>query len=316
MNIFKEQRFENIESCFEFRDAPSVSWINIDGLHDISLIEKLGHSFDLHPLLLEDILNTHSRPDLEEFENCMAVFLKMMRMSEDNSAIVSEQISIILGPNWIITFQEQEGDIFEAFRQRIRENKGIIRKQSADYLFYRLLDTIVDNYYFISEYFNESLEMLEERVLVSQDKEVQEEMQRLKRTLITFRRSVYPVREVLLSVQRDNSKFIKNKNTRFFNDVYTHIIQLIENVEFQREMLSNITELYHTEVGNRTNQVMQVLTIIATIFIPLTFIAGIYGMNFENMPELHWKYGYIAVWGIMILIIILMLLFFRRKKWL
>jgi magnesium transporter len=313
---FDEELMENINACLEFQKTPSVSWINIDGLHDISLIEKVGQAFDLHPLLLEDILNTQHRPSFEEFDNCIAVSLKMIGMSENNASIVSEQISIVLGTQWIITFQEQEGDIFDGFRQRIRENKGVIRKQSVDYLFYRLLDTVVDNYFFITEHFNDSIENLEQRILNTQDREVLEEIQRLKRMLIGFRRSVFPVRELLLSVQRDNTKFIKNKNNRFFVDVYEHVIQLMDNLEYQREMLSNIMDLYHTEVNNRMNQVMQVLTIIATIFIPLTFIAGIYGMNFENMPELKWKYGYQGVWGLMLIVIVVMIIYFKRKKWL
>lgn len=313
---FEERIVGNIEECSVYLNTPTVSWINIDGLHDIELIEKIGGLFDLHPLLLEDVLNTHSRPKLDEFDNCLAVSLKMIGMNRRNTSIVSEQISLVLGPNWIISFQEQEGDIFDAFRQRIRENKGVIRKQSVDYLLYRLMDTIVDNYFFITEFFSESIENLEDRVLSDQDTEVSEEIQRLKRMIINFRRAIYPVRELLHSIQRDHSKLIKEKNSRFFSDVFAHVIQLTDNIEYQREMISSIMDLYQTEVSNRMNQVMQVLTIIATIFIPLTFIVGVYGMNFENMPELQWKYGYYSVWGLMAIIIILMVIYFRRKRWL
>jgi magnesium transporter len=304
------------EDSFSFKDSHTVSWINIDGLHDIPAITKIGDHFNLHPLLLEDIVNTSQRPKAEEFEDLLFLTLKMHGISKDRKSIVSEQLSFILGDNWLLSFQEKQGDIFDDFRKRLREGTGNTRKRGADYLLYRLLDTVVDNYFFVTEYFSETIDDLEEKVLGEPDQATLQEIQRLKRELIVFKRSVLPLREAVSNLQKESLKQIKKGTTPFMRDVYEHIIHVNDSIESQRDVLSSLIDLYHSGVSNRTNQVMQVLTIIATIFIPLTFIAGIYGMNFENMPELHWKYGYITVWAVMILLIVGMIYYFRRKKWL
>lgn len=302
--------------CLPFKISETISWINIDGLHNTKIIEEIGHQFELHPLLLEDILNTRHRPKMEEYDNYIFVTLKMLGLSNNGNTIISEQVSIVLGDNWVISFQEQQGDIFDGLRQRLRDNKGSIRKLGADYLVYRLIDTIVDNYFFITEQLSESIEDLEELVLKSPEKESLLQIQKLKRKIINLRKSILPLREAVSRLQKDNTSLIKDSTIMYLRDVYEHIIQANESLDSQRDMLASIMDLYQSGVSNKMNQIMKVLTIIATIFIPLTFIAGIYGMNFDNMPELHWKYGYFGVWGIMFVILLIMLFYFKRKRWL
>ncbi len=304
------------QDCFPLKTSPTTSWINVDGLHNTKIIEEIGNYFELHPLLMEDILNTNHRPKMEEFDKYVFVTLKMLGISKSGHSIISEQVSFILGDTWVISFQEQEGDIFDVIRVRIKENKGIMRQQGPDYLLYRLIDTIVDNYFFVTEHFSETIEQLEEKVLKTPDQMSMHQIQKLKRQLIQLRKTIVPLREAVSELQKDRTNLIKEKTLRYLRDVYEHIIQVNESFETQRDMLSSIMDLYLSGISNKMNQVMQTLTIMASIFIPLTFIAGIYGMNFENMPELHWKYGYFGIWGIMILVIIIMIIFFRRKKWL
>ena len=313
---FLESHCKSVEECFLFRDKKSVSWINIDGLHDIDAIASIGNHFGLHPLLLEDVLNTGHRPKIEEFDDCIFLTLKMFGVSKDAKSVISEQVSFVLGKGWVISFQEQEGDVFDTLRERIKEKKGNIRLRESDYLLYRLIDTVVDNYFFVTEHFTDVIDDLEERVLTKQDQESLHDIQRLKKQLTNLRKSITPLREAISSLQKDSGILINEGTVRYLRDVYEHIIQLNDTIESQRDTVASIMDLYLSGVSNRMNQVMQVLTIIATIFIPLTFIAGIYGMNFDNMPELHWEYGYFAIWGIMLIVIVLMILFFRRKRWL
>jgi magnesium transporter len=307
---------ESTNECIPFKSTPSVSWINIDGLHNTNIIEEIGKQFQLHPLLLEDVLNTRHRPKVEEFDNNIFITLKMLGISKTGKNIVSEQVSIVLGDTWVISFQEQRGDIFDALRLRMKENKGTIRQQGADYLLYRLIDTVVDNYYFVTEHISERIEELEEMVLKSSERESLLQIQKLKREILNLRKLILPLREAVSELQQDQTKLIKATTVRYLRDVYEHIIHVNDSLDTQRDMLASIMDLYLSGVSNKMNQVMQVLTIIATIFIPLTFIAGIYGMNFDNMPELHWKYGYFGIWGIMIAVIIVMIAFFKRKGWL
>lgn len=313
---FSEKTCRDPAECFEFKSSESVSWINIDGLHDISAISMIGDHFNLHPLLLEDVVSTRQRPRAEEYDEMLFLTLKMHGISRDRRSVVSEQVSFVLGQNWLISFQEKEGDIFDGLRSRLREGSGNTRKRGADYLLYRLLDTVVDNYFFVTEFFSETIDDLEEKVLGEQEQSTLEEIQRLKRELIGFKRSVYPLREAVSTLQKETFKHIKKSTGPFMRDVYEHIIHVNDSIESQRDVLSGLIDLYHSGVSQRTNQVMQVLTIISTIFIPLTFIAGIYGMNFDHMPELHWTYGYLTVWLVMLVLIIGMIFYFRRKKWL
>ena len=304
------------EETFPFRDKPSNSWINIDGVHQPEIVDAIGNHFGLHHLLIEDILNTNHRPKTEEFENCIFCTFKMLSINKDEESISKEQVSVILGKNWVVSFQEQEGDIFDGVRKRIKDDTGLVRKLGSDYLLYRLIDTVVDNYFIVAEYFGEATAKLEEEVLEDSGTETLQEIQRLKRMLISFRKSVLPLREAINNLQKEDNVFITKNTTRYMKDVYEHLIQLSDTIETNRDMLANIMDLYLSGVSNKMNKTMQVLTIIATIFIPLTFIAGIYGMNFDNMPELHWKYGYLGVWIIMIVTIVIMINYFRKKDWL
>jgi magnesium transporter len=313
---FQEMEIESIEECFPFKDSSSVTWINIDGIHRVDIIERIGQHFDLHSLIVEDIVSPHQRPKLEDFGEYVYIVFKMLQYDEKENSVKIEQISIILGNNFVISFQEMRGDIFEPIRDRIRSGKGRIRKMHSDYLAYALMDTIVDNYYTILEGFGDRIEEIEGEVVTDPKPETFQEIHKLKREMIFLRKSVWPLREVIGSLERDELQLIHKATRKFFRDVYDHTIQVIDTVETFRDMLSGMHDTYLSSISNRMNEVMKVLTIIATIFIPLTFIAGIYGMNFEFMPELKWKFAYFGVWGIIVLVAVIMVVFFKRKKWL
>ena len=307
---------ENPEDCFPFKSKRGNSWINISGLHDVQTIQAIGKKFGLDNLLLEDILNTKNRPKASVYPNYTFFTLKMLGTNKDGRSINSEQISFVLGKGWLLSFQEKDGDLFDNIRSRIMDGNAKLRNQGVDYLFLRCIDTIIDNYFYVSEFFTDKFDRLEERVLKYADKKQLVEIQQRKRMLRNFRKAVFPVREGLNIVQKDRCDLINNDHDKYIEDIYGHHVQLSENIDNLKENLGAIMDLYHTEVANRMNQIMQVLTIISTIFVPLTFIAGIYGMNFEIMPELQWEYGYLTVWVVMILIIVGLLYFFRRKRWL
>ncbi len=310
-----EKKCKSPSECFSYKEKNSITWINIDGLHDVEIIESIGKHFDLHPLLLEDILNTRQRPKVEEFDNYIFFTLKMLSVGEDQNSITAEQVSFVLGKNWILSFQERPGDVFDPLRSRIRNKKSQIRGKETDYLFYRLLDTVVDNYFFVTEFISDTTEKLEEKVIENPNQDALSEIRFFKKQLLLLKRAVSPLREAVAFLYRDPNNLIHESTTRYLRDVYDHIIQANESSDNQRDTLATIMDLYHSGISNKMNQVMQVLTIISTIFIPLTFIAGIYGMNFNYMPELQWKYGYYSVWAIMVLIIFALIFFFKRKKW-
>lgn len=314
-NQFQEKEAKTIEECFPFKDKPTTTWINIDGLHQVDIIEKIGKKFDFHPLLLEDILNTEQRPKIEDFETHIYIVLKMLYYDEKTNEITSEQISIIFGHNFVISFQEKEGDIFDPIRERIRTGKGRIRKMGADYLAYSLMDGIVDSYFIILEKLGENIEDVEETMITDPKPETLRGIHSLKRKMISLRKSVWPLREVLSALERSDSSLIREPTRIYLKDVYDHTIQVIDTVETYRDVLSGMLDVYLSSISNKMNEIMKVLTIIATIFIPLTFIAGVYGMNFEFMPELGWRWGYPAIWVVMISVGILMLVYFRKKKW-
>ncbi len=312
----QEAEAKSAEECFPFKDKNTTTWINIFGLHEIDVIEKIGRHFELHPLVLEDILNTRQRPKIEDFEDYIFMVLKMLYFDEEEYEIMAEQVSIILGPNFVLSFQEKEGDVFNAVRERIRNGKGRIRKRGPDYLAYALLDAVVDHYFIILENLGGEIEGLEEDLLGEPSTETMQDIHELKREMIHFRRSVWPLREIVNRFERSESPLIKDSTTPFLRDVYDHTIQAIDTIETYRDMLSGMLDLYLSSVSNRMNEVMKVLTIIATIFIPLTFIAGIYGMNFAYMPELGMRWGYPAVLTVMVLIGVTMAFYFKRKRWL
>jgi magnesium transporter len=313
---FEEKQIPKIEECLKLKNTPTVSWINIDGLHDIELLEKLGKEFEIHPLILEDILSTGQRPKFEDYEKNIFIVLKMLSFSEETQSIEVEQVSLILGPNYVISFQERIGDVFENIRDRIRNAKGRIRKMGPDYLAYALIDAIVDNYFAILERLGEKIESVEEEVVGDPTEKTVQQIHSLKRQMIALRKSIWPLRELIGGIQKSESSLINETTDIYMRDVYDHTIQIIDTIESFRDMVSGLLDIYLSSLSNKMNAVMKVLTIIATLFIPLTFVAGIYGMNFEYMPELKLKWGYGAVWLVMITIAVIMLFYFRRKKWL
>lgn len=313
---FQQREVKEVEECFLFRETPTVTWINVDGLHDIEVIEKIGKHFDMHPLILEDIVNTQQRPKMEEFEKYIYIVLKMLYYDEETEGTQVEQVSLILGENYVISFQEREGDIFNPVRERIRNGKGRIRKMGPDYLAYALLDAVVDHYFTILEKDGEKVEILEDDVIKDPNPDTLQDIHKLKRDMIFLRRSVWPLRELINGLERVETALIRKSTRIYLRDIYDHTIQVIDTLETYRDMLSGMHDTYLSSVSNRMNEVMKVLTIIATIFIPLTFIAGIYGMNFEFMPELKWHWAYFTVWGVIAVIAVLMVIFFKRKKWL
>jgi len=313
---FEEKRAGTVEECFPFTDKSTATWINIDGLHEIGIIEKLGEHFGLHPLVIEDIVNTGQRPKMEDFTDYIFVVLKMLGYDDKKMEVTSEQVSLVLGTNFVISFQEKPGDVFEPIRQRIRSAKGRIRKMGADYLAYALLDAIVDNYFSILEKLGDRVEGLEEELVSEPGPGTLQTIHSSKRELLFIRKSVWPLREVISGLQRGESPLISDGAEIYFRDVYDHTIQVIDTVETFRDMVSGMLDTYLSSLSNRMNEVMKVLTIIATIFIPLTFIAGIYGMNFEFMPELKWRWAYPAVWLVMAGVFLAMIMYFKRKKWL
>ncbi|HSI71153.1 MAG TPA: magnesium/cobalt transporter CorA [Gillisia sp.] len=310
------------EDAFDFENENRTTWINIDGLSNTQEIEKLGKYYNLHPLILEDIVNTNQRPKIDEYQDFLFVVVKMLYFpkesaSKTNGALVSEHVSFVMGEDYVLSFQEAGGDVFEGVRERLANGKGRIRSNGADYLLFCLLDAIIDNYFEVVDHMGDRIELLEEDLFQEQPSDdITFEIQELKRTILRIRRAVFPLREVLSRLEKMDSHLLQDKTRNYFRDLYDHITQVSENIEIYREMTWGLMDMYMTTISHKMNEVMKVLTIIATIFIPLTFIAGIYGMNFEFMPELEWKYSYFVLWGIMLIVFVLMLYFFRRKKWL
>jgi len=313
---FEEKQIKNIEECFPFKATPTVTWINIDGIHNVDMIEKLGKQFELHPLILEDIVNTEQRPKFEDFDKYMFIVLKMLSFNEQRQAVETEQVSLVVGSNFVISFQERIGDVFDNVRDRIRNGKGKVRKMEADYLCYTLLDAIVDSYFGILEKLGEKIESMEEELVADPTEKTMKKIHLMKRQMISLRKSIWPLREVIGGLQRAESTLIKETTGIYLRDVYDHTIQIIDTIESFRDMVSGMLDIYLSSISNKMNAVMKVLTIIATLFIPLTFIAGVYGMNFEYMPELKWRWGYAAIWMVMATVAVIMLIYFRRKKWL
>jgi magnesium transporter len=312
---YDEKEIKKVEDCFSLKRKPSISWINIDGLHEISVIEKLGKCFDIHPLVLEDILDTEQRPKMEDYEKFIFLVLKMLYVDDKTQEIHSEQVSLILGSNYVISFQETVGDVFDNVRERIRGSKGRIRKMGADYLAYALMDAIVDNYYVILEKIGEKIESMQEDIILNPEPETLQHIYKLKRDMIYLRKSVWPLREVINGLLREESKLIKKSTHIYLRDLYDHTIQVIDTIETYRDMVSGMLDIYMSSVSNKMNEVMKVLTIFAAIFIPLTFIAGVYGMNFHHMPELSYTWAYPAVWIVIIVVAISLLGYFKHKKW-
>lgn len=302
-----------IEELLKKQQPHLVNWINLDGLSDTKIINRIGEGFSLHSLLLEDIISEH-QPKVEEYDDYLFFTLKMLYRIEDGE-IDYEQISFVLGKNYLLSFQEKEGDFFGAFRDRIRLDQGRVRKKGADYLLYRLIDIIVDNYYTVLDEIGQQIEDIEEQIYKGHTGQEFRKIQRLKKELIFLRKALYPLRDAMSKLIKDESGFIESSNARFFNDVYNHVAHLIDSLDTYKDLTSGLMDIYINTQNTRMNEVMKVLTVISTIFIPLTFIVGVYGMNFDFMPELHWQVGYAIVWVVMILVTIGMIFYFRYKKW-
>ncbi len=311
-----EKEVKTIEECFAFVNSSSNTWINIDGINDVKMIEKLGSTFSIHPLVLEDILNTDQRPKMNEYDNYLFIVLSMLTFDPAERLVNSEQVSIILGHNFLISLQEKNGDLFDGVRERIRNGKGKIRKLGPDYLAYSLVDSVVDEYFSILEKIGELVEDIEDELISEPKPENLHTIHQLRREMILLRKSVWPLREVINLMEKEGTSLIKKTTNIFLRDVYEHTIQIIETIESYRDMVSGMLDTYLSSVSNKMNEVMKVLTIIATIFIPLTFIAGVWGMNFEHMPELKWQWIYpYGFWSLMIIIGGMMAIYFKRKHW-
>ena len=312
---FEEREFDTIEGCFDAGVSKGVTWINIDGVHDVNMVAAVGKHFALHPLTLEDIVHPGQRPKFEEYEDYLFIVLRMLQNAADGAAVSSEQVSFVLSGQTLITFQESVGDVFAPVRQRIRAGKGRARKMGADYLAYALMDAVVDQYFTILEAMGERIESLEEQLLSAPEASTLSTIHYMKRELMTLRKSVWPLRELLGGMQRTDSTLIASSTRVFLRDVYDHTIQILDIVESFRDVVSGMLDIYLSSVSNRMNAAMKVLTVIATIFIPLSFITGIFGMNFEYFPELTWAWAYPwGFWGIILASVLGMLYVFKRNK--
>jgi magnesium transporter len=312
----EEKQVKDIAEALEFKKTATVTWINIDGISQTDLIAQVGEHFGIHPLVLEDIANTGQRPKMEDHGEYIYFVLKMLHLDPETGNAWSEQVSLILGANYVISFQETEGDVFDPVRERIRNSGGRVRKMKADYLAYALIDAIADNYFVILETFGDRMEDMEGDLVTNPGPETLKEIHSLKREMIRLRKSVWPLREALSRFERGDSDLVAEATRIYIRDVYDHTIQVIDTVETLRDMISGMLDTYLSSVSNRMNEVMKVLTIIATIFIPITFIAGVYGMNFAFMPELGWRASYFVVLGIMAAVAVAMVIYFKRKRWL
>lgn len=305
----------SLEDCIPCRDSKTTSWIRVIGLHDIDLISKIGAAFNLHPLLLEDIVNTGQRTKIEDFEDYIFIVIKLINSSEDGELTIN-QVSLILAKNFIITFEETKSQILGVIIGRIQKAKGRIRKSGTDYLTYAILDAVVDSYFNLLELYGDGIEEVEEKLATDPTPEKLQAIRNLKTEMILIRKSVWPVREVISILQQTGEPLIGDGIHIYLRDVYDHTIQVADTIESLRDIISGLLDIYLSSLSNRMNEVMKVLTIFASIFIPLTFLAGVYGMNFEYMPELGWHWSYFVVLGIMLTVIIGMLSYFKRKRWL
>ncbi|GAB4345182.1 MAG: magnesium/cobalt transporter CorA [Candidatus Abyssubacteria bacterium] len=314
-STFEEKQVDRVEECFVFKDKPTVTWINIDGIHEVALLEKLGQCYGVHPLILEDILNTDQRPKMDDMDEYIFIVLKMLFYNHVKSELQVEQVSIVFGKNFVISFQERQGDVFDPIRERIRTRKGRVRMLGADYLAYALLDVIIDNYFIVLEKLGETIEELEENFVTEPTQASLRTLHELKREGIFLRKAIWPLRELVAGLERGESDLIQDSTRPYLRDLYDHAVQLIDTTETFQQMLSGLHDIYLSSASNRMNEIMKVLTIIATIFIPLSFVAGIYGMNFQYMPETQWHWGYFGALGVMAVAALGMLYFFKRKGW-
>ncbi len=309
----EEKALKDVEECLAYKDKGGVTWINIDGLHEPEVLEKLGKAFGLHPLMLEDIANTEQRPKLEDYNDYLYVVVKMLYRPDHS--ILAEQLSLVIGKNLLISFQERQDIVFDPIRERLRNGKGRARMLGADFLAYQLIDAVIDNYFIVLERLSDEVEALEARVIAAPKPDGLHNLHRLKKDMIYLRRSVWPLREVIAAMQRGDSPLIGEAMRMYLRDVYDHVAAAADAVEAMRDLLNSMLEIYMSNMSNRLNEVLKVLTVITTLFIPITFIAGVYGMNFKYMPELDWPWGYPAALLLMSVVAAGMFMYFKRKKW-
>lgn len=318
---FSESKYEvkRVLTCdedFLIANNDEVKWVDVEGLSDVGFVEALGDKFGLHQLVMEDILNTDQRPKMEDYCDYIFIVLKMLCLGKDKKEIVADQVSIIIGNNYIITFQEGEQDVYDPIRERLKSVSSKLRKLGSDYLAYAIIDAIVDNYFLVFERIGDDLEILEDELVASASAEILKNLHVVRRDMVFLRKSVWPLRELVGGLERIESDIVKDTTRIYLRDVHDHAVYLVDTVETFREMLQGMLDVYLTSVNNRMNEVMKVLTIIATLFMPLTFIAGVYGMNFRFMPELEWRFGYPMIVLFMVGVAGCMFTYFRKKKWL
>ncbi|MGK0376766.1 magnesium/cobalt transporter CorA [Patiriisocius sp. Uisw_017] len=314
-NHYKRIDSEHIDDAFAFENSEHITWINVNGLNNTAEIERLGEYYNLHPLIQEDIVSTHQRPKMDEYDNYLFIVFKMLHYT-DEGVLVNEHISMVIGKNYVTTFQEADGDVFDNIRDRLENAKGRIRNKGADYLMFALLDAVVDNYFSVIETLSSKIEIIEDQLFEGKHQDgIIQDIQFLKKEILRIRKAIIPLREVINRLEKTDIDLIEALTQNYIRDLYDHIIQVSESVDLYREMIWGLMDMYMTTISNKMNEVMKVLTIMASIFIPLTFMAGIYGMNFEYMPELKFKYGYFCLWGAMIMVFAGLIWCFKRKNW-
>lgn len=315
-STFQEDAIKTVKEVVQYQEKNTVTWLNIDGLHNTAIMEEISQSFDFDPLVIAEVLNTSSRPKVLEYDNCILISIKMMQMKGDDGKITVENLSLILTESVLISFQETKGDVFEPVRERIRKQKKRIRNGGTDYLTFALLDIVIDNYLYVINLLGEKIETLEENLLVNPKEVVINEINNYKKELNFLRKNIKPAKEMIFSLAKMETELIKDETDIHFKELQDNISQASDTSDSYREILSDQLNIYHTTISSKLNDTMRFLTIFSVIFIPLTFIAGIYGTNFENVPELSYRYSYYIMWGVMLTIAIGMLIYFRNKKWL
>jgi len=309
------RRPATVEETFPLRDSPTVSWIDIEGLHDTALLNKFGAHFGLHPLVLEDILNTHQRAKLEEYDEYLFLVVRMLASGGEGGHLHSEQVSIILGKQFVATLQEIPGDVFDPVRKRIELGAGRSRRMGSDYLVYALIDSIVDGYFVLLEKLADRIEAVENNISNSPKPGDLAEVHQLRREIVYLRRNIWPLRDVVAGLDRTESELVHEETRVYLRDLHDHVVQVVESLENFRDVVASLQDLYVSALGQRTNEVIRVLTVISTIFVPLTFLAGVYGMNFRHLPELEWRWGYAGFWIVSVVVVIGLLGFLRRRGW-
>lgn len=306
---------KSVEEIDPFTDTPQVTWISVCGLHETDFLKQVGEKFKIHPLVLEDILNVDTRPKIEITDDYLFIVMKLVLFNPDQKILETEQVSFILGRSFLFSFSERTDEIFNPIKDRITSQLGKIRKRGSDYLLYALMDIVVDHYFLALEKIDERIESLDDEVIKNPERSQIESIYNLRNLLLIIRKSIWPLREIVNQLIKDESDLLDESIEPYLRDLYDHTIHITETIEQQREVTNGLMEIYLSMMSNKMNEVMKVLTVIATIFIPLTFIVGIYGMNFPNMPEMNWPWAYFAVWGVMIAMVVGMVIYFRKKNW-